>query len=180
MRNLANYLLFQAGWLACVGAAVEGRMWLGPLAVLAIVVLHLALLTQRGRRKRELGYLLAIGALGLVADSLLAALDLVRYPTSVESWPSALVPAWITALWILFATLPAHSMSWLRGRHTLAVLFGAIGGPLSFLAGVRLGAIEPGSHPSWTWLALAVEYAVLMPLMLHFASPAPPTQRRLA
>lgn len=151
-------------------------MWVGPVAVLAIVALHLALLTRRRQRSRELGYILAIGALGLVADSLLAALDLIRYPTSTESWPSTIVPPWITALWLLFATLPSHSLGWLRGRYVLAILLGAIGGPLSFLAGERLGAIGPGNYPSWTWLALGIEYATLMPLMLHFAGPQVPRQ----
>ena len=27
MRNAVNYILFQAGWLACVGAGLAGWMW---------------------------------------------------------------------------------------------------------------------------------------------------------
>jgi hypothetical protein len=174
MRNVVNYVLFQAGWLACVGAALDGYMWLGPITVLGIVVLHLTLITKPERRRRELALFAGAGALGMLADSLLAAIGLVTYPTSAEARPFAIAPPWIIALWVLFATLPAHSLGWLQGRLRLAALLGAIGGPLSFLAGERLGAIGTGSTPIWTWIALSIEYAICMPLLLHFSGPPPP------
>jgi hypothetical protein len=44
-------------------------------------------------------------------------------------------------MWIAFATTLNVSMRWLRGRPELALLFGAVGGPLAFYAGERLGAV---------------------------------------
>jgi hypothetical protein len=169
MRNIANYVLFQAGWLACVGAALEGGMWLGPLAVLLIVGIHMGFIARPESRRLELGLLVAVGVLGVFADTLVAALGMVTYPSSIEAWPFAIAPPWIAALWVLFATLPGHSMGWLMGRPWLAALLGAIGGPLSFLAGERLGAIGTGPSPTLTYIVLAVEYAICMPLLLHFA-----------
>jgi hypothetical protein len=41
----------------------------------------------------------------------------------------------------MLATTLNLSLRWLHGRFLLASVFGAIGGPLAFLAGERLGAV---------------------------------------
>ena len=91
-----------------------------------------------------------------------------------ESWlnQSPTTP-WIAALWFLFATLPYHSLGWLRGHWKLAFALGAIGGPLSYLGGVRMGAVEVGPEPLWTWIGLGVEYAVITPAMLALVRSRP-------
>lgn len=165
MRNIANYILFQAGWLACVWPAMDGDMFTGPLAIAGLVILHLGLISKPSNRRSELRLLIKVGLLGTLADTLLTGLGLVQYPTSAEAWPYMLAPPWISALWVLFATLPAHSLSWLKGRPALGFLFGAIGGPLSFFAGQRLGAIDTGANPQLTYAALALEYAICMVLL---------------
>jgi len=162
-RNLLNFALFQAGWFACVLGGVRGEMAWGPIAVAAIVVVHLAVVSRSGERTGELGFIVAVGLAGTLLDTGLRVLEVTAYPTSPEG---IFVPPWIAALWFLFATLPYHSLGWLRGRPTLAFLLGAIGGPLSYFGGVRMGAVSTGPEPVWTWLALAVEYAVVTPLML--------------
>ena len=48
-------------------------------------------------------------------------------------------PYWIVALWGLLATAPNVTLRWLKRRPALAAVLGAICGPASFLAGVRLG-----------------------------------------
>ena len=71
---------------------------------------------------------------------------------------------------------------WLvRGSVRLAALFGMVGGPLAFFGGARLGAAD--LHPDlWISLgALALEWALAMPLLLWLAGrfPVPPGYRRL-
>lgn len=169
MKNVANFILFQAGWFACVSAAAQGRMWLGPLAVLAVVTVHLFLIARPTERRWELRYILVVGLVGMLADTGLGLLGAMRYPTSEAVWSLALVPPWITALWVLFATLPHHSLGWLRTRPYLAAGLGALGGPLSYLAGTRLGAVAAGDQPLLTWGALSIEYALVTPLLLRLA-----------
>jgi Protein of unknown function (DUF2878) len=169
VKNLANFLLFQAGWFACVVAAAQGHMWLGPLAVVAVVGVHLLFVASAPGRGRELKYILVVGLMGSLADTGLSVLGATSYPTSEAPWPWTLVPPWIAALWVLFATLPNHSLAWLIGRPRLAFVFGAIGGPLSYLGGTRLDAVGLGDEPLLTVSALAIEYALVMPLLLHFA-----------
>lgn len=165
MKSLVNYLLFQACWFAAVEDGTEGYLWLAPTVIGLAVLVHLSMVRERC----EASYLLAVGALGTAMDSGLLALGLTDYTTFPAGWPPGLVPPWITMIWVAFATLPRFSLGWLAGRPRLAALFGALGGPLSYFAGVKYGAVETSSEPLWTYAALSVQYAVAMPLMMRFA-----------
>ena len=173
MKRLANFALFQLGWFAAVMTASEGYMWLGPLLIGAIVALHLAVLVRPEKRGHELRYILAVGVVGAIADSGLSQLGLTIYPNSEAAWTIPSAPPWIVSLWILFAILPHHSLSWLQGRAWLAATLGAVGGPLSYCAGLGFGVVGLGEQPLWTLGALALEYALAMPLLLRFARVAP-------
>lgn len=162
MKSLLNYAAFNVAWALAVGGAAQGRMWDGPLAALALVGLHLVLLPAR-ERLPQLGLVLVAGLLGSLADSGLRAAGLLTYPTSP---PSVLVPAWITALWVAFGTLPRLSLAWLAPRPRLAAALGAVAGPLCFVLGRRMGAIDAGENLAITCGALAVEYAVATPALL--------------
>lgn len=167
--NLAvNFVAFQLGWFACVLGAANGLPWAGPLVVLAVVALHLA----RVRRPLPELRLVALAmALGLLVDSLLLATGWLSYPAGLwlpGPWGAYLAPYWIVAMWALFATTLNVSMGWLRGRPLLAVLMGGIGGPLSYLAGEKLGGIEL-TAPAAALSALAFAWAVAMPLLMRAA-----------
>ncbi len=182
-KNLLNFGLFQLFWFAAVVGAGSGHLWLGPFAVAVFLGLHLMMVPAGVERLRELGYVLAVGLAGSLVDSGLHAIGATVYPTSREAWPFVVVPPWIASLWVAFAMLPRFSLGWLAGRRRLAVLFGAIGGPASYFAGTRFGAVAVGDVPLLTWGALAVEYAILMPIMLRLAPGASPkheTEAQLA
>ena len=164
MKLLVNFVAFQLGWFACVLGAANGLPWLGPVVVAAVVALHLV----TARRKRPELYLVLVAmVIGLVVDSLLLATGWLRY--SAGLWLPGLAPYWIIAMWALFATTLNVSMGWMRGRPVLTLLMGAIGGPLSYLAGEKLGAIEL-TQPTAALAALAVAWAIAMPLLMWLAA----------
>jgi len=172
VKSLANFALFQTFWFAAVGGAARGQLWVGPVAVAVFVSAHLAMV-PRGERRPEAGYLVGVTLVGGLVDTALHAFAVTGFPTSPPgasfTWPQGLgpiPPPWILSCWLAFACLPRFSLGWLAGRPTLAALLGAVGGPLSYLAGVRLGATEVPGSTLTTVLVLAVEYAVLTPLML--------------
>jgi hypothetical protein len=78
------------------------------------------------------------------------------------------VPLWILAMWVLFATALRSSLRWLQGRPALAALFGAVGGPLSYAAAARMGACR-FEQPVVSALALGVAWAVITPLLVALA-----------
>jgi hypothetical protein len=164
MKLLVNFVAFQLGWFACVLGAANGLPWLGPVVVAAVVALHLA--TAR-RALPELYLVFAAMLLGLVLDSVLLATGWLSY--SVGLWLPGMAPYWIIAMWALFATTLNVSMGWMRGRPVLTVLMGAVGGPMSYLAGEKLGAIEL-TQPVLALAALALAWAVAMPLLMWLAA----------
>ena len=159
-RTVINVVAFQGGWLACVLGAANGMPWIGLLAVLLAVGLHLSLAASAAPEVRLI--VLAV-ALGAVFDSALLATGWVSYPNGMLS--AYVAPYWILALWALFATTFNACMSWIKRSLPLAAAFGAVGGPLSYLAGARLGGITL-VEPAGALTALAVIWAVAMPVLV--------------
>jgi len=164
MKTVFNFVAFQLGWFASVLGAANELPWFGPIAVAAALALHLALAR---RPWPELMLVSASMAIGLVVDSLLLATGWLRYPAG--QWLPGLAPYWIIAMWGLFATTLNVSMGWMRGRPVLAALMGAIGGPLSYLAGQKMGGIELTQSGS-ALAALALAWGVAMPLLMRLAA----------
>jgi len=158
-QALLNYALFQMGWFACVFGAAYDRSWLGLFVVLLAVTVHL---TTARLPLREAGLLLICALIGLTFDSALLMTTWVSYPNG--SWFPGLVPLWIVAMWVLFGTTLNRSLAWLRGQPWIAFLLGAIGGPLSYLAGERIGAIDI-TQPLAAMSALAVGWGLVLPLL---------------
>lgn len=154
MRKLINLVAFQATWVACVWSAGAGKPAWGVVVFAVSIALHLLLTKDR---KAELLLLISAGAVGLAAESVLVAVGAIRFP---GTW----LPVWMIVLWINFATTLRVSLAWLQGRYLVAAIAGAVAGPLAYLGGQRLGAIEV-QQP----IAVAVEWAVATPLLLWFA-----------
>jgi len=153
-------VLGQAGWFACVVSAAHGAPWIGTLAAVALIVAHLCIV---GRPIDEFKLVLAVVLIGAVWESALVRSGLLAYPSGTIVPGTA--PYWIPALWALFAAQLNTSYRWLKSRLVLASLFGAIAGPLSFRAGVALGALR-FVQPLAAVIALAIGWAVLLPVIL--------------
>ena len=162
-RTLVNFIAFQLGWFSCVLSAAKGLPWLGLIVVCLVVALHI----RSSDKPRHEWQLLTLAVMsGLVFDSLLVSGGLVRYPSGMLF--SNMAPYWILAMWALFATTLNVSMAWLKNSLVLASVMGAVFGPLSYLAGQRLGAIELVDFRS-SMVALAVIWAVVMPVLTYTA-----------
>lgn len=158
-----NFLLFQAGWFACVLGAARGFPWQGALVALLIA----AFIVFRSRNPRdELSLVLVAALAGFAFDSVLAMTGWVSFAGAVPL--SALAPVWMVALWALFATTLNVSLRWLREWPVLGVLFGAIGGPVAYYAGERLGALQ-FADPLLGLTAVAAGWALATPLLSALA-----------
>jgi hypothetical protein len=173
-KILLNFVAFQVAWFACVLGGANDQSLAGTMVVGAVICLHLAL----AQRPRPEALLIAVAAvIGLAWESWLVTLGLIRYPAG--NLAPGLAPYWIVAMWALFATSLNLSMPWLKGRMWLAALFGAVGGPLAYLAGERLGGLQM-PDPVLALGAQALGWAVLFPMLTGLAArlngfgPAPP------
>jgi uncharacterized protein DUF2878 len=172
MSLLGNLLGYQAVWFLAVYGAGAGRVWPTLLAATLFAAWQLAVSTERSSDLRLIGIALVLGTL---IDGVLARSGLLSYASAAPALPPGGAPLWILALWAAFALTLNHSLRWLRGRPIPAVLVGAIGGPLAYLAAARLSHAVSFAAPAWQPLtALALGWAVALAL-LTFAHrlPAP-------
>lgn len=153
---LLNIVLFQLGWFTCVLGAANGYAREGAIAAGLIVALHIARATRPGR---EAKLALAAALLGLAFESALVWAGWVRVDDGIY---------WLVALWALFATTLNESLRMLQTRPWIAALFGAVGGPLAYYAGARMGALD-FVQPAAMLAALAVGWAAATPLLLSVA-----------
>ena len=162
LHPLLNFVLFQGVWFANVMGAAAGRWWLGPLATAGFLALHLAMARTPGR---EAVFLLVASGFGLAVDSLLAG-ALGTYTFAAPSPALGIVPLWMVTLWTGFAMVFNNSLWWLRGRLLLGVAFGAVGGPLAYLAGHELGALPHLDQTPAGFTAMALAWAAAMAALL--------------
>ena len=163
MALLVNFIGFQVGWFACVLGAANDKELLGMIIALGIVVYHVV---SQADSINELKLVLAAVVIGLFWEAWVLNLNVLYYPSHSEA--SFWAPYWLIAMWALFATTINLSMGWLKGRWVLAVLMGAIFGPLAFVAGEKLDAVV-FLDSTLSMIILAIGWGLLMPSLLWLA-----------
>jgi uncharacterized protein DUF2878 len=170
--NLWNFVAYQCAWFAVILGAAHGMPQAGAAVAVLLAAVHLAL-------RRERAELRLIGAsiiAGLLVDSALVVSGKVQF---AAPWPPGMAPFWMLSLWIAFATTLNHSLRWLMTRPLAAALAGALGGPLAYLAGARLGAltlVEPLVGLTLIAVLWALALGALAMVVLH--APGMPRARR--
>lgn len=157
--QISNVLFTQIAWFAAVLGAAQGLPAWGAVPALAVLLWHLHLAP---RPRSEAALILLTACLGTAADALVLGQGLVAYTSG--QWSAAVPPLWMSALWAVFATSLNVTLRWLHGRPLLAVLLGAVAGPLAFLSGARLGAATL-LEPAPALAGLALEWAVVLPIL---------------
>ena len=161
---IINLSFFKAAWLASVLTAAASMPILGTAAVAIAVAVRL----RRAENFEGEIRLLALAALiGFVWESALVSAGLLEY-TAVSILPGS-APYWIVAMWVLFATTLNVGMRWLQKSTLIAAIAGAVGGPMSFLAGQKAGAVS-FPDPTLALLAISAGWAILLPIVVRIAS----------
>jgi hypothetical protein len=163
MALLVNFIGFQVGWFACVLGAANDKELLGMIIALGIVIYHVV---SQADSTNELKLVSVAVVIGLFWETWVLSLSILYYPSHSEA--SFWAPHWLIMMWALFATTINLSMGWLKGRWILAVLMGAIFGPLAFVAGEKLGAVV-FLDSTLSMITLAIGWGLLMPLLLWLA-----------
>ena len=156
MRNIINFVLFQAGWFACVlypGVAATGLVAL-------IVAFHIAFISRK--RLSELQF---IGA-GVVIGGLLDGLwfNIGVMDNGVTGFQ--LTPIWILGLWAAFSTTLSHSLSWIGAKPWLPYVCAPVAGPFAYWSASKMGAVQLPDL-TFSMVALALGWLVVFPLLLY-------------
>lgn len=166
MPFLLNLILFQLCWIAAVAGAGQGYWWAGPVAVL--VFLAVTLKTSRWpRADMELAGIAAV--LGFVIDSAYVNFGLLQFAAPVPT--PHVAPIWIVAMWVSFALTLNHSLSFLKRKHWLSLIFGLVGGPLAYyVAAQKFAAAQLTAAPLTVYLTLAIAWGLATPILMGLAA----------
>ena len=158
---LANVAVFQLTWFAAIYAAAHCVPAWSVLCVFCAVAWHVG----SARRPAREALLVGIACLcGFVLESLQVVLGWVSFP-SCAGGDARLAPGWLVAMWGLFAICLNVSLRWLRGRWWLCAALGAVGGPVAFASGVRLGAAH-WVDAAAALTSIAVAWSLALPLLI--------------
>ena len=161
INNIINFCLFQVGWFVCILGAAWNYTYIAIAISIGILFLHLYL-TDKNANDIKLSAIAA--TFGFIFDGFMQFNNMIIYNNPGVPYP--FTPIWIVILWILFAITLNHSLAWLKGRTSLAMLFGLMGGPLVYLAGEKLLAVTI-ANPN-TLIVLAIGWALITPLLISF------------
>jgi hypothetical protein len=159
----ASFIGYQLVWFVAVIFAGRGESWPGVAAALLFVAWQLAVSPQR----RAASWVLLIAVVcGVVIDGLVRALNLADYAAAAPALPTGGAPFWILGLWACFSLTLGGPLRALGTRPVLAMLLGAIGGPLAYAGAARGWDALTFHAPAWQALGLlGLGWAVAMPVL---------------
>ena len=163
MRLIVNFIGLQLTWFACVIGGAQSNVWLSLLVGLPFIVWHLYRAKSALKELKLIGITLLIGTM---FDQSVLAFGLVQYPP--HWWSSNFLPLWMFILWAIFATALNVALRWMHGKLIIPALFGLIGAPLSYLTGIKFGAMLHPITPNF-YIAIGLGWALIMPILVFYS-----------
>lgn len=163
--KVVNFILFQAVWLVTVVGAARGLTWPALAAIGVFAAIHSLLVP---RPKADFVLLAIAVVAGMVCDTLLVQSGLMRVATPFPV--PGFAPLWMLVLWANLALAVNHCLGWLHGHGWLAAGAGAVGGPLAYIGGAKLGAADLGASLWVVAAPVAVVWSIVTPLLFRLAA----------
>ncbi|MCY7295718.1 DUF2878 domain-containing protein [Alteromonas sp. a30] len=144
-----DFFLFQAVWVFAV-------VFHSPF--ICILLLLARLYVSQDLRK-ELGIMCFVAPIGIVVDWLLSVFGVFHFEGGG-------FPFWMILLWCAFSIALTQSFYWLSmHKKWIQSTAGAIFGPLSYIAGWVVGAVDFGLHFIITTALLSVIWMFMLPIL---------------
>lgn len=162
---IINAVAFQSAWFAALYGGKYDWLTLALLPALLAAIWHL--FQTRRDRATEIRLFVGVIILGFGVESLFIALGGITYIGAPLFGFGP--PLWIMAMWLAFATLPHGCLIWLKSRSILQFILGGLSGPLSYLAGAKLGAATLGEPIFQSLAIIGIGWAVALPIIFWLA-----------
>lgn len=156
---LVHLAAYQVTWFAAITGGAAMAVWPGLLAGGLMLALHLAFSERRGAVLNRLALATLIG---VVVDTTLIATGVVAFTGCDCLTP----PLWMVVLWPCFASLFDDLLRWVPSRPAIAVALGGLGGPLAYMGGDALGALNFPRGSVSGLIAVGVAWAIATGLLV--------------
>ena len=150
---------FKICWALCAFCTIWEMPYLGPLATLLFIIIHLYIVSFNNRDIKVI--CLAI-LCGLLMDSFFSYFSFIDYKGGVLA-DLSLAPLWILSMWAGFSVTMLYTLDSIRNKYFYASLIGFFGGPLSYNAGVQIGSLTITSNLSY--FLLAIGWGLIIPFL---------------
>ncbi len=158
LNRAFSTFLFYFGWILCLQEAAAGDSYYGLLLVLGTVAYYLYCSSCRKADYLLLGLVVSLGPL---SDIFYSKLGLLEYHSQLNTL-GELPPLWVFLLWGLFG-VNIHLFSWLNRRWWLAMILGALGGPMSYFSVLRLGGASLLKPLPLAFITIGGIWAIFLP-----------------
>lgn len=155
-HKIVSFVLFNALWLS----AVAGRE---SYILLSGFLLVLQFFYSVAVAKVSWTLILRLFAVGLLLEAISISLGVIDFT-------GGYFPLWLMMLWLGFSAMAPVALDWLVPKPMFAILVGAVSGPLSYVAGIKLNAGTISSMPLVIG-AYAVIWGLMMAYFVYSMSP---------
>jgi hypothetical protein len=162
---ILNAIAFQLAWFAALYGGILNSLSLALFPAMIVAAWHLY--QMRALVRPEFALFLILIVLGFVFESVFIALGAITFVGSPLFGFGP--PLWILAMWLAFATLPNGCLAWLKGKWVLQILLGGLTGPLSYLAGGKLGGATLHEPVLQSLAIIGIGWAIALPVIFWVA-----------
>ena len=157
--RLANFLLFQAGWWLAVVTDYSWR----AVAVMLLAVANSLL--PDWQYSRLIG-VFSIAMVGMINDYVLMLTGVLIFPED-----PLFLPLWFCSIWLVFVSTFHLSLSFLYNIPVYQqALLSAVGASMSYGFGAQIAGISSVVSQPYFTLVIAVDFALLVPVLLFIYS----------
>ncbi|MCF8069114.1 MAG: DUF2878 domain-containing protein [Desulfobacterales bacterium] len=164
MKLIINVAIYQIIWFICILGENRGAWFALPLLAMHLFITPVL--------KADLKMMALLLFTGLFIDGILHKIGFFSF--NVAAVP---IPFWLAIIWLGLAIMPHNSLAWLKHRLLLSAFFGALGGPLAYWAGIRMGAAFFNWPLIPSLIVLAIIWALLWPGIMYLAGIDPAARK---
>ncbi len=166
--SLLNSLCYTMGWFWCVLFGIHGQSIVATIGAVFLILFQLYCTKIKDIALYIQDVLLVIFSvlLGFILEIFFIQTNLIHYANTTKMLP----PIWIISLYPLFSLLLNHSLKIIKKNYLVSFLFGFLGAPLSYIAGISLGGLTFPYPLIQAWIMIGICWGLFLCLLNKIAS----------
>jgi hypothetical protein len=166
--SLLNSICYTLGWFWCVLFGIHGQSIAATIGAVFLILFQLYCTKIKNNALYIQDLLLVIFSvpLGAFLEIFFIQANLIHYANTSSMLP----PIWIVLLYPLFSLLLNHSLKIIKKYYLASFLFGFLGAPLSYIAGISLGGLTFPYPLLQTWIMIGICWGLFLCLLIKIAN----------